>query len=529
MSQSDIETDIFSYINCSYLVFDHGGQFLTANSKTYHLLYNLDVKKEDFQNLDSLLSVLSDLEVDQDREAVQKIIKERALKHSNDVFCGIVGTSDCVVLVQVHKGLKGAFAVLSDVTSEYKYIDQAGDFPRDFIQSQKIEALAHMAGKVAQDLNNVLSVVRGYARMLAQDKDIKDDAQDKVENILTNVEKGAKLTQKIIDFSSDQSGEEKGVHCLTRLLERKKILLAPVLNQNITLNFEVEEEIYIECSRNYIFQILMNLFLRARDSMPKGGEITVSLQRCNNFTRENKEGGTEYCRLSVVDTGSSCSRQVMTRGNSDISYIASDSGDGRKIGMALVRSLIKDLGGYLDIVSSKGRGNAVSIYLPMLAPLEDNFSGSAEHRKLTSEEMQSLTLDQKTVLVVEDDEDLRTLLSDYLANKGMNVLVACDGAEAIDVENAYYGNIDFLISDIILPRLNGIDVARLFQATRPSTKVFMVSGYSENAIPSNIDLPSEISVITKPINFEKLEEKMLYALPQITHTEKSLSNIAGVI
>lgn len=201
-------------------------------------------------------------------------------------------------------------------------------------------------------------------------------------------------------------------------------------------------------------------------------------------------------------------------------------GNVKGVGMAVVRSLAKDMNAHIDIISSLGKGSAISIYIPIKRLTQSSSTAVIESAQ-QEDECSSLT--DKAVLIVENDEALLALLSTYLADRGMTVLTACDGHEAIDAENEYYGNIDFLISDIVLPRLSGLDVAKLFEAIRPSTKIFMMSGYPANAFPPHIEIPPGMSIITKPIDFEDLENEMVEALPKMVRTQASLSNMAGVI
>ena len=512
-----MEKEILDYIDCTYLIYGRDEQLVTAHPKMKQYLDSLSFDQQDFNNLGELLNSLR--AVKQDDKAASYILREKAFVKPNDLFCGVVSNSEKSFLVQLQRKLNGSFAVFSDVSVEYQYIREAGDFPRSFIQSQKIEALGDMAGGIAHDLNNVLSIIKGYARMLEWDKEITGEMKDRIDHIVKAVDRGNELTKQILDFGSNRSNK-KEVLKLGNLIERQKILLQPLLNEKFSLSFSLDESICVESSSDHIFQILMNLIVNARDSMERGGDIKVNLKPVNHaelpFVPNEYKYPDGYCCLSVSDNGCGISEEVHSR-IFESHYTTTEADKKTGMGMVLVKSIIRELNAKANIISYPDQGTTVQIFIPM--------NGKVKQLEI-DQSPESLT--QKTVLVVEDNVDLLKILSEELSEKGMTVLTAEDGEEALNIEKQYCADIDFLISDLVLPRLSGVDLAVAFQTLRPSTKAIMISGYPANAFPKDIVIPRGMSIISKPINFEDLEQKMINSIPTIIHGEESLSNIAGM-
>ena len=355
--------------------------------------------------------------------------------------------------------------------------------------------------------------------MLEWDKELTEEMKGRIDHIVKAVDRGSELTKQILDFGSNRS-KRKEVLELGKVIESQKLLLQPLLNEKFSLSMSLDERVCIESSSDHIFQILMNLVVNARDSMDRGGDIKVALQPVSYadlpFVPNERENPDGYCRLSVSDNGCGMSKEVQSR-IFESYYTTKEVGKGTGMGMAVVKSIMRELHAQAEIISQPGEGTTVQIFIPM--------NGKVEHVN-TDKSPESLT--KKTVLVVENDVDLLTILSKAFSEKDMNVLTAENGQEALNIEKQYCDDIDFLVSDIVLPRLNGVDLAVAFQTLRPSTKIFMISGYPANAFPEEITIPRGMSIITKPINFEDLEQKMLHSIPTIIHGEESLSNIAGM-
>ncbi len=423
-----MEKQILDYINCAYLIYNHSDKFVEAHPKAKKHLSDLGFERKDCRNLKFFLTALEAVELGDHDKSASIILAEKSNSNEHTIFCGIVGSNGSIMLVHVQKSKRGAFVILSDVSSEYKYIDRAGAFPRDFIQSQKIEALGNMAQGIAHDLNNVLSIIKGYARMLEWDKDLSNNTKDKVVSIVKAVDRGSRLTNQILDFGSGRQ-HPKEVLNLKDLIESQRLLLKPLLNKNIELVTHTDDDVKVECSPDHIFQILMNLVVNARDSMDSGGKITVSLCEVEDydlpFSRHDRQA-YGYCCLSVEDQGCGMTDEVKQY-IFDSYYTTKERGTG--MGMAVIKSISKELNAHIEVLSAPNEGTIVQIFIPSQNRLSTSYP-------VASVKARETTLKPKTILIVENEDDLRTILSTYFADKGMIVLSAKDGNEALHIETS---------------------------------------------------------------------------------------------
>ncbi len=371
----------------------------------------------------------------------------------------------------------------------------------DAFQDRKLEALGHLAGGVAHDFNNFLSIIDGYARMALKHSTARQPAghdgaqlETCLERIKQATARGAGLTRQLLMFGRSRIADDKAVD-LGRLLRDQEKLLQPLLGVGIGLEINAVSRLHAFCSADGLAQIVMNLVINARDALPEGGNIRITARRAGPVDLAGlvplAGQGQGYVCLTVSDNGIGMDEEVMAR-IFDPFFTTKPQGKGTGHGLSVVYGMVRDMKGYVDVASRPGDGTTVTILLP-----------EAENRPVkqiaeTNDNVTGLRFEGYTALVVEDEPDLLALTCAMLEDLGMEVLTAADGADALVMQDDYEGDIDLLLADVILPEINGLKLAELIQAVRPETKALFVSGFPA------AEVPAQASLLAKPVAFEAL-------------------------
>lgn len=391
----------------------------------------------------------------------------------------------------------------SDITDIKKQEDQ-------FYQMQKMEALAQLAGGVAHDFNNILSIVDGYARMVQGRMEVDDPSFNYLGRINQATKRGASLTRQLLTFGSHQIAGEKVVN-LRHLIGEQEALIAPLIDASIQLYVNCYEDLHIKCAPDGFVQVLINLVINARDSMPDGGSIIISAKQCEKnilpaiVPEEARQ--TDYARISVMDTG--CGMDADTIANIfNPFYTTKERGKGTGLGLAMVFGIMRQMGGYIDVHSNVGQGTSMHLYIPLSDERE------AEQPKVITGEKDEMRFDGYTVLVAEDEEDLLYVVSSMLEGLGMNVISAKNGNEALIQQDLHEGEIDLLLTDIVMPEVNGPKLAELMKSVRPECHVVYMSGYPSDGKLAKVTLPDDGPLLTKPVEYKELMDLIHSLLTQ---------------
>lgn len=365
-----------------------------------------------------------------------------------------------------------------------------------YFQAQRLEALGQLAGGVAHDFNNILSVIDGYARLARKSFDEEMEATKYIDHIKNAVQRGAALTGQLLTFGSHKVVKDSIID-LGALVKEQESLLRPLMDASIFLSIKVDENVFIQVTPDVICQILLNLCINARDAMPGGGRLIVEVEK-------SVEGLAVF---RVIDTGCGMPPEVRAK-IFDPFFTTKDQGKGTGLGLSMVYGLVKDMGGDIDVYSKVGEGTAITIKVPLTdtPPLK---------REVSIDEAGNMHLDGFTALVAEDEPDLLNILSGYLEDMGIHVLRASNGNEALSVQDSYDGEIDFLLTDVVMPEMNGAHLAELFESVRPNSRVMFMSGYPEKSLMNRVKLPEGAVMMSKPLNMEKLSSviRMLAQTP----------------
>jgi two-component system cell cycle sensor histidine kinase/response regulator CckA len=370
-------------------------------------------------------------------------------------------------------------------------------------QAQKIEAVGRLAGGIAHDFNNLLAVIIGYSEILEEQLGPSDPRRPKAEQIKKAGVRAATLTRQLLAFSRQQVLEPKVLDLNAVLADTLK-MLQRVLGEDIELIAIPGPELgRIKADQGQIEQVIMNLALNARDAMPHGGKLIISTaneELDDIYARQHPViVPGSYVMFAVSDAGIGMDRQTQTNIFEPF-FTTKGLGKGTGLGLATVYGVVKQSGGYIYVYSEPGRGSTFKIYLPrieeaMTAP-NPGHSGKEIGRGW------------ETILLVEDAQPLRELARELLEDSGYIVLEAANGADAIQVAEKHHGPIHLLLTDVVMPGMDGPEVAEYMTRNYPGIKVLYASGYTDDAIIHHGVLNSGIALLQKPFTRASLTNKV---------------------
>ena len=378
---------------------------------------------------------------------------------------------------------------------------------QQFQQSQKMEAIGQLAGGVAHDFNNLLTVIGGYAEMLVDVLPADDARRHDVNEIIRAADTASALTRQLLAFSRRQVSQPRVIAInsvvadLDNMLRRligEDIAYATVLAPNVGRVF---------ADPNQVQQILMNLAVNARDAMPRGGKLTVAT--ANAFLDASYAAAHagvvpgRYVMLAVTDSGTGMDAETQARIFEPF-FTTKGAGKGTGLGLSTVYGIVQQSEGHVWVYSELGHGTTFKVYLPRVdaAQLADSQRPPAATVRPRSQ----------TILVVEDNDAVRVMLSRILRGAGYAVLEAGDPSRAREICTQPSANIQLLLSDVVMPNMNGIELVHELRATRPELRAVLMSGYSGAAMTSHGQLPPDTSFLEKPFTPDTVLAKIRAAL-----------------
>jgi PAS domain S-box-containing protein len=369
-------------------------------------------------------------------------------------------------------------------------------------QSQKMEAVGRLAGGIAHDFNNLLMVISGYSEFLlekiAENKELRPPAQE----IANAANRATGLTRQLLAFSRKQMLMPR-VLDLNSLVSENLKMLTRVIGEDIDLVMAPSADLgAVKADPGQIEQVIMNLAVNARDAMPHGGKLTIETSNVTldeSYARFHASATPgEYIMLAISDSG--VGMDAETKSHIFEPFFSTKGAKGTGLGLSTVYGIIKQSGGFIWVYSEPGKGTTFKIYLPCVAAERD-----AEAQPVLAAKNDR---GYETILLVEDEANLRRLTSDYLRNQGYTILEAPDGDAAIRVSESYPDAIHLLLTDVIMPGMNGRELANRLAKDRPETRVLYMSGYTENAIGHNGTLDAGITLLQKPFTLPDLKAKV---------------------
>jgi two-component system, cell cycle sensor histidine kinase and response regulator CckA len=387
------------------------------------------------------------------------------------------------------RGRLSRIVSLLDIT-DLKYAQE------QLAQASKMEAIGRLAGGVAHDFNNLLTTILGYSEMIQSQLADGDPIRPEIAEIHKAGERAASLTQQLLAFGRKQIIKPMVIDLNATLKEARRIL-ERLIGENIPLVFDLASDLgRIKVDPHQIDQVLLNLAVNSRDAMPHGGTLTITtanveLSGANHAHFEILPGS--YVALSIADTGAGMDGEIRAKLFEPF-FSTKEKGKGIGLGLAMVYGIAKQNGGAVAVDSEPRAGTVFRIYLPRV---DDPLTAGTQPHRLAS------PAGNETVLLVEDNDMVRHLAQQILVRLGYMVLEACNGNEAIRISTKHPA-IHLLLSDVIMPGMNGVDLYGLLKKTCPGMKAMFMSGYAEDVIMRQDVLPAGAEFIQKPFNMEDL-------------------------
>jgi two-component system cell cycle sensor histidine kinase/response regulator CckA len=369
-------------------------------------------------------------------------------------------------------------------------------------QSQKMEAIGRLAGGVAHDFNNLLAVITGYSDLLLESLGPSDVNRAKVEHIKQAASSAASLTRQLLMFSRQQVIQPV-VLDINQTVGNTEKMLRRLIKENIEFTVSLDPGLdRVKADPGQIEQIVLNLVVNARDAMPNGGKLRIQTKNVRLDSSSVSLGpGTQsgqFVLLEVADTGTGMDQHTRAHIFEPF-FTTKATGQGTGLGLATVYGIVKQSNGHIEVQSALGQGSSFKIYFPL-----------AERRgeRHQSSEIASKTVFLgETVLVVEDAKPLRDLICEALRRSGCTVLSAHDAQEALGIINQRQSVIDLLLTDVVMPGMNGSDLAKKVRSLSPPTKILYMTGYSGEFIRGDMLTPG-VSFIQKPFTPADLAQKV---------------------
>jgi PAS domain S-box-containing protein len=362
-------------------------------------------------------------------------------------------------------------------------------------QAQKMEAVGRLAGGVAHDFNNLLMVIKGHTELLLNALPAGDHSVRKIELIDRAADRAASLTRQLLAFSRMQVLQPR-VMSLNNVVEEMGRLIPRLIGEDVELVIRTSPDLgAIRADASQMEQVIMNLAVNARDAMPNGGRLLIEtsnaeLDRSYSNTRPIVQPGN-YVLLAVSDTGMGMDAETQARIFEPF-FTTKEQGKGTGLGLSTVYGVVKQSGGFVWVYSEVGKGTSFKIYLPRVdQPVEKNGAAIplAEAPRGT-----------ETVLLAEDEADVRELAREFLEAAGYTVIEARNGQEALKLAAEHSAEIDLLVTDLVMPGMTGQQLAALLQQSHAGLGVIFMSGYSEHAATEAAQSGSSVRILTKPFN-----------------------------
>ena len=397
----------------------------------------------------------------------------------------------------------GAIETVQDITDRRLAEEEKAKLEEQFRQSQKMEGIGRLAGGIAHDFNNMLSVILGHTEMAIEQIDPDQSLHAHLTEIRSATERSADLTRQLLAFSRKQILKPE-VMDLNKIVYDFEEMLKRLIGEDIDLIFVPGLDLgRVNADRGQMEQVMMNLAVNARDAMPKGGKLTletlnVELDEEYSAEHVDVEPGS-YVMISITDSGCGMEEETSSMIFEPF-YTTKDLGKGTGLGLSTVYGIVKQSGGNVCVYSETGVGTTFKIYLPRV---EEPYT----EKSRTKEQSTTLTGDE-TILLIEDDAAVRAIVISILEGSGYTILEACDGTEALQICEENRGNIDLIFTDVIMPGINGRELADQIEVMIPGVKVLFMSGYTDNAIQHHGVLEPGTAFIEKPFTAFSLTRKI---------------------
>ncbi len=385
--------------------------------------------------------------------------------------------------------------ILEDITSQRQLEQQ-------LFQNHKIEAVGRLAGGVAHDFNNLLMIISGHVSLLLHKFGRNSAEAQKLQIVEEAAGRAAGLTRQLLAYSRKQVLEPK-VLAIDPLVRNLEGMLRRLIREDIELRTELNgRDARVKVDPNQLEQVLINLAVNARDAMPEGGLLLIRTERPRVLPRHQLPSplaGGSYVLITVSDSGVGMDSATQERLFEPF-FTTKEMGKGTGLGLSMVYGIVRQSGGHIVVDSAPGKGSRFQLFLPLVEqPVSSGASRTSELPPARG---------KGNILLVEDEKELRALLAETLTDLGYTVLQAGDGEEALEIAKSALASMDMLITDMVMPRMNGRELTKSLRARRPGLPVLFISGYSD-VIPSEEEFfNATTQFLQKPFNSESLGHRV---------------------
>jgi len=411
-------------------------------------------------------------------------------------IAGLRGLGDAAVLL-----------LLKDNSEEAK-------LKRQVAQATKMQVVGQLAGGVAHDFNNILTAIIGHCDLMLMRHTPGDSDYDDIQQIKSNSNRAAGLTRQLLAFSRQQTLRPERLQ-LGDVLSELSILLGRLLGENIELKLDSGSDIWpVKADLHQFEQVIINLAVNARDAMPNGGKLVI--RTANVGERDSLELGQhrvppgEYVLIEVSDTGTGMAPEVMQKMFEPF-FSTKEVGRGTGLGLSTVYGIVKQTGGHVIPDSELGRGTVMRVYLPRYVEVAGEAEPARAPAPVRREQPKDLT-GRGTVLLVEDEDAVRSFAARALGQRGYHVLEATTGTEALEMFTSYNGDVDLVVSDVVMPEMDGPTLMKHLRSERPDVKIIFISGYAEDAFRRNLSDKEDFMFLQKPFDLKELAAAVKAAL-----------------
>ncbi len=385
--------------------------------------------------------------------------------------------------------------------------DRAKRLEEQLAQTERMEAIGRLAGGVAHDFNNLLGVILGNSELLLQDESLDNHLGERLQEIKMAGEEATSLTRQLLAFSRQQVFERQ-ILDLNVVLRDMQPLLARIIRESIHFELDLGKQVgSIRIDRSQLAQVILNLVANARDAMTSGGRLRV--ETCNveldeSYTREHVDVRPgSYVQLSVTNSGSGMDRETVSRIFEPF-FTTKEHGRGSGLGLATVYGIVRQSGGHVWVYSEPGLGTTFKIYFPRVIEASDS-----PPRRVLADAASSAS---ETILLVEDSRLLAKVTRDFLVSDGYDVLMAANPREAFRISESHHAPIHLLLTDVVMPDMNGRELAEQLLARRPEMKVLYMSSYTNGILLEHAFRAEDSAFIEKPFSHDALSRKVRHTL-----------------
>ncbi|MBI5408563.1 MAG: PAS domain S-box protein [Nitrospirae bacterium] len=473
------------------------GRFIDVNNA---FLRTFGYKKEEVMGRTSVeLGIWADPE--ERNKIMERLSKSGMINNEEIAFrkkTGDVLTMLWSVEVLDIEGRQCILAVAQDITERKK-------LEARLLQAQKMESIGQLAGGIAHDFNNILTAIIGYAHIVKMKMAEGDPLKINLDQILSSSGRAASLVRSLLAFSRQQISNPVPVN-INEIIKDLVRMLLRILGENIELKLALSGDLTVMADRVQVDQVIINLCTNARDAMPHGGTLTIrtgDIRLETEFTALYGYGKPgEYAFISVSDTGTGVDEKMKDRIFEPF-FTTKEVGKGTGLGLSIAYGIIKQHNGYITCFSEVGKGTTFTAYLPRI---------KLGVEETPAEEIPDSEKATETVLLAEDEADVRKLTKQILSEAGYKVIEAVDGEDAVDKFISNMDRVDILLLDVIMPGMNGQDVYNKAKEMKPDVKALLVSGYPADFIRKKIIIHNGLNYVSKPLPPDELLKKIREAL-----------------